>query len=52
MDNGERASLDAVDLGFGRFDTSAEGNSNQGHTYGAHLDEAEAKALLEYLKTL
>ncbi|HEY6878276.1 MAG TPA: c-type cytochrome [Polyangiales bacterium] len=41
-----------VDLAFGRFDTSAPGNSNVGHTFGAHLDEAEAKALLEYLKTL
>jgi hypothetical protein len=41
-----------LDNGFGRFDTSVRGNSNQGHTYGAELGEEAQRALLEYLKTL
>jgi hypothetical protein len=36
----------------GTFDTSVEGNSNAGHTYGEHLNETEQRSLLEYLKTL
>ena len=34
------------------YDTTREGLSNAGHTYGADLTEAERAALLEYLKTL
>ena len=34
------------------YDTTREGLSNAGHTYGADLSEAERAALLEYLKTL
>lgn len=34
------------------FDTSKNGNSNQGHTYGIELSEDDKDALLEYLKTL
>jgi hypothetical protein len=34
------------------FDTSLPGNGNGGHTYGTTLQEAERRALLEYLKTL
>jgi mono/diheme cytochrome c family protein len=41
-----------LDLAFGRYDTSQPGNSNRGHLFGAHLDESQQKALLEYLKTL
>lgn len=41
-----------LDGSFGTFDASRPGNSNQGHTYGADLGEAEQQALLEYLKTL
>jgi mono/diheme cytochrome c family protein len=37
---------------LGTYNTKAAGNSNKGHTYGAHLDAAGQKALLEYLKTL
>lgn len=35
-----------------KFDTSVQGNSNSGHTYGTNLSTAEQNALLEYLKTL
>jgi Cytochrome c len=35
-----------------RFDTRTRGNSNQGHTYGTDLSQADKDALLEYLKTL
>jgi len=41
-----------LDGGFGTFDTSLPGNSNQGHTYGAGRTEDEKRALLECLKTL
>jgi mono/diheme cytochrome c family protein len=41
-----------LDTGFGKFDTSLAGNSNQGHTYGADLTSEAQKAVLEYLKTL
>jgi len=34
------------------YDTTLLGYSNAGHTYGDPLDEAERRALLEYLKTL
>ncbi len=34
------------------LDTSIDGNSNAGHEYGADLDEADRRALVEYLKTL
>jgi mono/diheme cytochrome c family protein len=35
-----------------RYDTSIVGNSNQGHTYGTDLSDADKQALIEYLKTL
>ena len=35
-----------------RFDTSLRGNGNGGHLYGTDLDEADRRALVEYLKTL
>ncbi len=35
-----------------RFDTTQRGNGNGGHLYGTELDEADKRALLEYLKTL
>ena len=35
-----------------RFDTTQRGNGNGGHQYGADLDEADKRALIEYLKTL
>lgn len=35
-----------------RFDTSAAGNSNEGHTYGTDLSSEDKQALIEYLKTL
>lgn len=34
------------------FDTSIKGNGNGGHNYGTSLDQAERRALLEYLKSL
>jgi mono/diheme cytochrome c family protein len=34
------------------FDTTKEGNGNQGHFWGIQLAPQEKKALLEYLKTL
>jgi len=34
------------------FDTTLPGNSNAGHEYGTQLDEADRKALLEYIKSL
>ncbi len=34
------------------YDTRQFGQGKQGHTYGAELDEATQRALLEYLKTL
>ncbi|VUD56637.1 hypothetical protein TDB9533_02293 [Thalassocella blandensis] len=34
------------------FDTSLQGNSNQGHEFGVHLTDDQKWALLEYLKTL
>ena len=33
------------------FDTSLEGNGNQGHLYGTQLSPADNEALLEFLKT-
>jgi hypothetical protein len=39
---------------FFKYDTRAEGNSNQGHegpVYGTHLPAADKAALLEHLKT-
>ena len=50
--------FDAENVGFitteggSTFDTSIEGNSNSGHTYGTSLTEEEKKYLLEYMKTL
>ena len=32
--------------------TRAKGRSNAGHTFGDHLNDAERKAVLEYLKTI
>jgi mono/diheme cytochrome c family protein len=34
------------------YDTSTEGNSNQGHLWGIELKPEEKRALIEYLKTL
>ncbi|MGF1528275.1 MAG: hypothetical protein ACFCBW_15965 [Candidatus Competibacterales bacterium] len=34
------------------YDTTLQGYSNRGHTYGDELTAAERRALLEYLKTL
>ena len=34
------------------YDTSKEGNSNQGHYWGIELKPEEKRALIEYLKTL
>ncbi len=34
------------------YDTTLPGYSNQGHTFGDELSEADRKAVLEYLKTL
>jgi len=41
---------EAARLGW-RYDTSAWGNGNGGHTYGTTLAAAEKAALIEYLKT-
>ncbi|WIV99073.1 di-heme-cytochrome C peroxidase [Kinneretia aquatilis] len=38
--------------GPSRFDTRLPGNSNSGHLFGTTLDEAQKRALLEYLKSL
>ncbi|MGK7942813.1 MAG: c-type cytochrome [Crocosphaera sp.] len=35
-----------------KYDTSLDGNSNQGHLYGTELSSEEKQALVEYLKTL
>ena len=35
-----------------KLDTSISGNSNQGHTYGTNLSDAERWDLVEYLKSL
>ncbi|MEB3180768.1 MAG: c-type cytochrome [Nostocaceae cyanobacterium] len=42
---------EAERVGF-KYDTSVEGNSNQGHIYGTDLPGDEKKALVEYLKSL
>ena len=42
---------EAAATGF-RIDTALRGNSNTGHQYGTDLNEADKRALLEYLKTL
>lgn len=34
------------------YDTTVQGNSNQGHFWGVHLPPQDKKALVEYLKTL
>ncbi len=34
------------------YDTTRLGHWNTGHTFGDHLDDAERRAVLEYLKTL
>ncbi|MCA1994001.1 MAG: cytochrome c [Coleofasciculus sp. S288] len=41
----------AEKVGF-KYDTSVQGNSNQGHVYGTELPSEDKKALIEYLKTL
>lgn len=38
-------------FGF-KYDTTAPGNSNQGHPYGTDLAPSDREALIEYLKTL
>ena len=35
-----------------KYDTTLDGNSNQGHLYGTELSSEEKQALVEYLKTL
>ncbi len=35
-----------------KYDTSLDGNSNQGHLYGTELSSEDKQALVEYLKTL
>jgi len=42
---------EAERVGF-KYDTSVEGNSNQGHIYGTDLSSENKKALIEYLKSL
>jgi mono/diheme cytochrome c family protein len=42
---------EAEQRGF-RFDTSARGNSNAGHTWGTTLPQKQKDELLEFLKTL
>jgi mono/diheme cytochrome c family protein len=34
------------------YDTTQPGRGNAGHTFGDHLDDAERRAVIEYLKTL
>ena len=34
------------------YDTSQPGRGNSGHTFGDHLDDAQRRAVIEYLKTL
>ncbi|HEX8847571.1 MAG TPA: cytochrome c [Pyrinomonadaceae bacterium] len=41
---------EAEQFGF-RYDTSAPGNSNQGHLWGVDLSPDDKKALIEFLKT-
>lgn len=52
--------FDPVNVGFvsvpgpetTALDTTAPGNSNQGHLFSSHLTDAQRRALLEYLKTI
>ena len=46
------ATLEASDVPLFKFETSLEGNSNQGHEYGVHLTDDQKWQLVEYLKTL
>ncbi len=46
----QSAGAEAERLGW-RYDTTARGNSNGGHTYGTNLATEEKEAILEYLKT-
>ena len=41
-----------TDAGPSTLDTSIEGNSNSGHTYGTTLTDDEKSALVEYIKSL
>lgn len=41
-----------ISSGSFKFDTSLEGNSNAGHTYGTQLSDADRWALVEYLKVV
>ena len=34
------------------YDTTQPGRGNRGHTFGDHLDDAQRRAVIEYLKTL
>ncbi len=45
-------SLQGPDAGPSILDTSIEGNSNSGHTYGTTLTDDEKWALVEYIKSL
>ena len=49
--NGDRAGEREKNEQY-KFDTSLQGNSNKGHSYGTDLNNAEKTALLEYLKSL
>ncbi|HEV2828487.1 MAG TPA: hypothetical protein VGW76_12890, partial [Pyrinomonadaceae bacterium] len=42
---------EAEKSGF-RYETSAAGNSNQGHVWGTDLSPEDKRALIEFLKTL
>ena len=47
------STADISDAAVFEFDTRLTGNANSGHEYGAEeLNDAEKKALLEYIKTL
>ena len=46
------SNVEVRDISLFEFDTSLEGNSNQGHEYGVHLTEDQKWELIEYLKTL
>jgi mono/diheme cytochrome c family protein len=52
MNKPEDVQVLTLDGSGGTYDTTRNGDSNKGHTYGAHLNADDQQALLEYLKTL
>jgi hypothetical protein len=49
----KKVGIDTAEVpGAFRFDTSIQGNWNNGHEYGTSLSKKEKDALLEFLKTL